>query len=185
MPSWFKNLNNMANIENTGNSKAVKGRTGKATPKVDLTAMVDLMFLLTAFFMLTTTLVESKAADVSKPIPTGVRAPYPASRTMTVVLAKNAQAAYYMGEVDKALIETCSLAEIENQLAKNKLLVAKANGYKAEKFMIVIIKPTKNCSYKDFIDVIDEIKIAGVTSYAIDDENISDRESNFLIAKGL
>ncbi|RZK13703.1 MAG: hypothetical protein EOO43_17495 [Flavobacterium sp.] len=90
-----------------------------------------------------------------------------------------------MGEVEKAVIKTCSLAQIENQLAANKLLVAKAHGNNPEKFMIVIIKPTKSCSYKDFIDVIDEMKIADVKSYAIDDENISDRESNFLIARGI
>jgi len=46
----------MANLETATKGKTFKGRTKKASPKVDLTAMVDLMFLLTTFFMLTTTL---------------------------------------------------------------------------------------------------------------------------------
>lgn len=39
----------MANLESSTNSNAAKGRTKRTVPKVDLTAMVDLMFLLTTF----------------------------------------------------------------------------------------------------------------------------------------
>jgi biopolymer transport protein ExbD len=45
----IKNLIIMATLNESQSGKAVKGRTKKATPKVDLTAMVDLMFLLTTF----------------------------------------------------------------------------------------------------------------------------------------
>ena len=175
----------MANLETSTNSNAAKGRAKKTAPKVDLTAMVDLMFLLTTFFMLTTTLSELKAADVSKPIPNKVRDPYPASRTMTILLGKNNRVAYYMGETEKANMNTCMLSEIENQIAKNKLLVAKLNNNNPEKFMIIIMKPTKTATYRDFIDVIDEMKIADVKSYAIDDDNISKNEEAFMKSKGI
>lgn len=175
----------MANLETSTNSKAAKGRTKKTAPKVDLTAMVDLMFLLTTFFMLTTTLSELKAADVFKPIPNEIRSPYPASRTMTILLGKNNRVAYYMGETEKANMSTCKLSEIENQIAKNKLLVAKLNNNNSAKFMIIIMKPTKTATYRDFIDVIDEMKIADVKSYAIDDDNISKNEEDFMKSKGI
>lgn len=175
----------MANLETSTNSNAGKARTKKTAPKVDLTAMVDLMFLLTTFFMLTTTLSEMKAADVSKPVPNDFRDPYPASRTMTILLGKNSQAAYYMGETEKANMNTCKLSEIENQIIKNKQLVAKLNGNNPTKFMIIIVKPTKTATYRDFIDVIDEMKIADIKSYAIDDDNVSKNEDAFMKSKGI
>lgn len=175
----------MANFETSTKGKAFKGRTKKATPKVDLTAMVDLMFLLTTFFMLTTTLSEIRAADISRPVPDKVLEPYPASRTMTVLLGKNSQVAYYMGETEKAKMNLCKLSEIENQIEANKLLVAKSNNNDLTKFIIVIIKPTKTATYKDFIDVIDEMKIADVKSYVIDDDNISKHEEAFMKLKGI
>jgi len=175
----------MANLETSTNSKDAKGRAKKTAPKVDLTAMVDLMFLLTTFFMLTTTLSELKAADVSKPIPNEIRGPYPASRTMTILLGKNNRVAYYMGETENAIMNTCKLSEIENQISKNKLLVAKLNNNNPSKFMIIIMKPTKTATYRDFIDVIDEMKIADIKSYAIDDDNVSKNEEDFMKSKGI
>lgn len=62
----------MATLNESQSGKAVKGRTKKAAPKVDLTAMVDLMFLLTTFFMLTTTLSQLNAADIAKPDKTDI-----------------------------------------------------------------------------------------------------------------
>ncbi|KQR72014.1 biopolymer transporter ExbD [Pedobacter sp. Leaf176] len=175
----------MANLESSTNSNAAKGRTKRTVPKVDLTAMVDLMFLLTTFFMLTTTLSELKAADVTKPMPSDARDPYPASRTMTVMLGKQGQVAYYMGETEKAKMNTCKLSDIENQIVENKLQVAKQNNDDPSKFLIVIVKPTKTATYKDLIDMIDEMKIADVKSYALDDDNISKNEETFMKLKGI
>ena len=66
-------------------------RNKKAVPKVDLTAMVDLAFLLITFFMLTTSLSKPVAMDIAKPdepIDDSVRLQFPASRTMTILLVK-------------------------------------------------------------------------------------------------
>ncbi|MNR52887.1 hypothetical protein D3C85_1728060 [compost metagenome] len=51
--------------------------------------------------------------------------------------------------------------------------------------MIVIIKPTATSKFKDFVDLIDEMKIAGIKSYAIDDDHISNEESAFMKSKGM
>jgi len=104
---------------------------------------------------------------------------------MTVLLGKNSQVAYYMGETEKAKMNVCKLSEIENQIEANKLQVAKSNNNNLAKFIIVIIKPTKTATYKDFIDVIDEMKIADVKSYVIDDDNISKYEEAFMKLKGI
>lgn len=135
--------------------------------------------------MLTTTLSELKAADVTKPMPSDARDAYPASRTMTVLLGKQGQVAYYMGETEKAKMNTCKLSDIENQIVESKLQVAKQNNDDPSKFLIVIVKPTKTATYKDLIDMIDEMKIADVKSYALDDDNISKNEETFMKLKGI
>ena len=49
--------------------------------------------------------------------------------------------------------------------------------------MIVVVKPTKDCSYKNLVDLIDDLKIADVKSYSIDDENLILKETDFLKSK--
>lgn len=175
----------MATLEISNSGKAAERRTKKVAPRVDLTAMVDLMFLLTTFFMLTTSLSELNAADVAKPIPSEVNEPYPASRTMTMLLGENNMAAYYLGETENATIKLKSVSGIGNVITSTKAEIAKFHRNNANKFMIVIIKPTPASSYKDLIDVIDEMKILGIKSYSIDDENILLKGKSFLQAKGL
>jgi biopolymer transport protein ExbD len=56
-------------------------RNKKETPRVDLTAMVDLAYLLITFFMLTTSLAKNEAMDVVKPA--GKSKPYIAEYKQT------------------------------------------------------------------------------------------------------
>lgn len=169
------------------NGKAVKGRTKKPLPNVDLTAMVGLAFLLITFFMLTTSLAKMKALEIAKPIhPETIDfADYPASRTMTILLGKNNQAVYYMGEAKNATMQIINLSTIEKEILSNKQMVAKTHNSARGKEMLVIIKPTNTSSYKNFVDVIDEMNISNIKSYAIDDKYISDREKAFLKEKGI
>lgn len=177
----------MATLNIPQNGKAVKGRTKKPLPGVDLTAMVDLAFLLITFFMLTTSLAKMNAIDLAKPVPIVNEPPaeYPASRTMTILLGKNNQAVYYMGEAKNALMKTIDLAKIKTQILANKLIVANAHHNAEGKHMLVIIKPTETAVYKNFVDIIDEMSINGVLSYAIDDKYILDEEKKFMTAKGI
>lgn len=66
--------------------------------------MVDLAFLLITFFMLTTSLSKPVAMDIAKPIvDPETRLELPASRTMTILLGRNNQLAWYLGEPGKGL----------------------------------------------------------------------------------
>ena len=175
----------MATLNESPNGKAVKGRTRKTAPKVDLTAMVDLMFLLTTFFMLTTTLSQLNAADIAKPVDAEMLDAYPASRTMTILLGQNNKSALYMGTTEDATLKIVDLTNIQKHINAAKLAVARANYNDPAKHMIVIIKPCKTSKFKDFVDAVDEMKIADIKSYTIDDKHISTKEEEFMKANGI
>jgi len=172
----------MATLNESQSGKAAKGRTKKPAPRVDLTAMVDLMFLLTTFFMLTTSLGSLNAADIAKPVKDdGVTVqPYPESRTMTIVLGKNNKAVCYMGTIEKANMKITPVANLQREISMNEKLVAETHQQNPAKYMIVIIKPSKTARFQNFVDVIDEMKIANIRSYAIDDDHISEKEMAFM-----
>ncbi|WP_316786156.1 biopolymer transporter ExbD [Pedobacter frigiditerrae] len=178
----------MATLNIPENGKATKGRNAKALPRVDLTAMVDLAFLLITFFMLTTSLSKMKAVDIAKPDPTNVTenfGQWPASRTMSILLGKDNKVVYYMGEAKNAIMNVASLATIKTQIIANKLMVQKTHQIEKEKRMLIVIKPTATSVYKNFVDVIDEMNINGIESYAIDDKYILDQEKSFMKIKGI
>src|ERR1700712_564422 len=96
----------MAELDtSSGGGKKGKVRSKKASTRVDLTAMVDLAFLLITFFMLTTTLSKPKAMDVIMPDKdekTKEQAPMAASRSMTIMLGSNNKLEWFIGEPGKS-----------------------------------------------------------------------------------
>ena len=161
----------------------------RAVPKVDLTAMVDLAFLLITFFMLTTSLSKPVAMDVAKPDvdpdPT-IRVPWPASRTMTILLGKNNKVAWYMGESGKTEPIVESMYHVRTAILTNKRKVALANQNDATKPLYIIVKPTSGSNYKNFVDIMDELHLADLDAApAIDDAHIDKNELDFMKSKGL
>jgi biopolymer transport protein ExbD len=158
-------------------------RDRKAVPKVDLTAMVDLAFLLITFFMLTTSLSKPVAMDIAKPDDEGIQEPVAASRTMTILLGKDNKIAWYMGEAGKSKPVIESFAQIRNAIVANKNKAALADKVKP---LFVIIKPTSGSKYKNFVDIMDELAVAGIKAApAIDDDHILDEELAFMKHSGL
>src|ERR1700761_8610290 len=88
-----------------GGHKGGKVRSKKSSTRVDLTAMVDLAFLLITFFILTTTLQKPKAMDLTMPDKDDNhnQLPVPETRTMTVLLGKDNKLEWYMGLPQKPL----------------------------------------------------------------------------------
>lgn len=158
-------------------------RNRKAVPKVDLTAMVDLAFLLITFFMLTTSLSKPMAMDIAKPDQPAdsIQEPVPASRSMTILLGKNNKVAWYMGEAGKSRPLTGGFDAVRSSLLANKLKVELANVNHPERSLFVIIKPTAAANYKNLVDIMDELNIAKITvAPAIDDEHITKEELDFM-----
>lgn len=163
---------------NTGDGEGKKGgkvRSKKANAKVDLTAMVDLAFLLITFFMLTTTLSKPQSMSLGLPDKNekGVDIKVDENRTMTVLLGDKNKLVFYMGLLSTPLAGPKDLTfgkdGIRQELLKRKkevLAYSTAKG-KPEQGMIVIIKPSKKSNYKNVIDILDEMAISGVPTYTI------------------
>lgn len=177
----------MAELDTSGGGgkKGGKVRTKKSNAKVDLTAMVDLAFLLITFFMLTTTLSKPIAMDIAKPDKDDVndtRLELRASQTMTILLGKHNKVAWYMGEAGKTAPEIQNFSQIRKTILENKASVKAKTG----KDIVMVIKPTDGASYQNFVDIMDELLITGIkTAPAIDDVNILDNEKEFMKQEGI
>ncbi|MBK0379842.1 ExbD/TolR family protein [Mucilaginibacter segetis] len=153
-----------------GGSKGGKVRSKKVSTRVDLTAMVDLAFLLITFFMLTTTLSKPKAMDVTMPAKdekTKDQLDVAASRSLTLLLGSDNKLEWYQGEPGKSQPEVIGYGKDDLR----KLLVEKGKEIQQSygKFMIVLIKPSDKAVYKNVVDALDEMNITKVESYAIVD----------------
>ncbi len=158
---------------------------GKRRPlRVDLTPMVDLGFLLISFFIFTTTLTEVKEARFYLPAD-GPPVTYGASTSLTVIPAANNRVWYFDGTFDDAKannrIQQTGYA-LNNGIgdiirAKQKQL--EPLGKKKE--LSILICPSKNSSYGNIVDLMDEMLINKVSKYAVaDDKNLLDALSPYL-----
>ncbi len=155
----------MAELTNSssGNSRGVRS---SEIPRVDLTAMVDLAFLLITFFMLTTTLAKQNAMDLAMPVgedPGQISA----DRSMTICLGDDNKVLWYMGTqeepLNKPLVNSLSGDELRQALLSNSKKVLEKTG----KGLIVLIKPSDKSKYGDLVNSLDEMKVAQVPTYAI------------------
>ena len=172
----------MAELNNdAAGEKTRKIRSSKRPSKVDLTAMVDLAFLLITFFMLTTTLSKPSAMELSMPEQEGKSMPIDENRTMTILVGDHNKTKCFMGsksETSKNII--LGTRELRNELAERKKEVraySTAKG-KPEQGLIVLIKPDKTSDYGNLVDILDEMAISDVPTYAI--TNIEKNESALL-----
>jgi biopolymer transport protein ExbD len=150
------------------------GRSSKKlSTRVDLTAMVDLAFLLVTFFMLTTSLVKPVATSLVMPDP-GPSGGDPASRTVTLCLGKNDQLVYYRGMIEKPIGNPEVVTYSRNGLRRALLDAAQKVKTDTGKEMIVVIKPSGHSIYGNLVNTIDELNITKTLRYAVADITTKD-----------
>ncbi len=170
------------NTGGDGGGKGGKVRSKKQNSKVDLTAMVDLAFLLITFFMLTTSLSKPQSMDLalpSKEEPEVKTAPVKVdeNRTVTILIGENNILKVFKGFSTTPLAGPKTYVygkkgirvELLKQKAEIKDYCTNTLG-KPDQGMIVIIKPTIKSNYKNLVDILDEMAIVDVPSYAIVNE---------------
>jgi biopolymer transport protein ExbD len=163
---------------------AASGKGRKlSTPRIDLTPMVDLGFLLITFFMYTTTMARPKVMEIGVPpanVPPGT--PAPAEATLVLIPTQGHRVAYYAG-TDPSMVNlrSCSFNEanslrrlLGHESARVKALPA---SFSSEAHQLhVLIKPDTAAAYEDIVNTIDEMTIAAVPSYTL--MHISATEQN-------
>ncbi len=160
---------------------------GKQQPRVDLTAMVDLAFLLITFFMLTTSLSKPNAMDVNMPDKDKENKDdnleVADNRSFTILLGNNNKIAYYRGQVSEP-IEGPTVVDFGKDGIR-PILIQKMKEVEAAtgKGLIIIIRPSDNSNYRNLVDILDEMKIINATQYMIGD--ISDPEIEALKSEGI
>lgn len=154
-----------------------KVRSKKSNSKVDLTAMVDLAFLLITFFMLTTSLSKPQSMPLGMPEKPKENKKTPEIdvadiRTMTILLGENNKIKWYMGQFATPLegpeTSTYGKEGIRKEILDRVKSVPVAMN-DPKKGLIVIIKLDKKTNYKNMVDILDEMAIAKVPTYAIVD----------------
>jgi biopolymer transport protein ExbD len=136
----------------------------KLSTRVDLTPMVDLGFLLITFFIFTTTMSQPTAMklflpkDVDKP---EEQNKLKESAALTLMPSKQNMVYYYEG-LDPSKLQQSTFKGIRD------IVLDKKRRTDPKDFM-VILKPTKDATYKNTVDILDEMTIDGVKRYALVD----------------
>ncbi len=161
---------------NTGGDDGGKGkkvRSKKADAKVDLTAMVDLAFLLITFFMLTTSLSKPQSMDLNMPEKENEETITVAdARTLTILIGENNKVMTYMGQfadpIEEPTVTTYGKGGVRVKILE-KVKSVPITMQDPKKGLIVIIKATKKSTYKNIVDILDEMAICKVPTYAVVD----------------
>lgn len=168
----------------------------KLSTRVDMTPMVDLGFLLITFFIFTATMNEPSTMDLNMPKDTDKEEEQNKTKqsgALTIMLGKNNNVYYYEGELapDGANFKQTTFKGIrEIIINKKKSVIAnyrtdpaceeKAREKATKKNIqldpvkecqdqdfVVVIKPSEESTYKNAVDILDEMTINTVKRYAL------------------
>ena len=136
----------------------------KLSTRVDLTPMVDLGFLLITFFIFTTTMSQPTAMklflpkDVDKP---EEQNKVKNSAVLTIMLGKNDQIYYYEGD-DPTKLQSSNFKAIRDVILDKKRRTD-------VKDFVVVLKPTQDATYKNTVNILDEMTIDNCSRFALVD----------------
>lgn len=169
----------MAEMDTSGGGHHKKGpgvkKAKKLSTRVDLTPMVDLGFLLITFFIFTTTMSQPTAMRLALPddkVKPEDQNKIKQSGALTILLGKDNHVFYYEGELapDASNFKSSNFKDIRDEIVRKK--------QQADTNVVVVIKPNNESTYKNFIDILDEMSISVIKRYAVVD--ISDVEDQLI-----
>jgi len=197
----------MASIDTGGGDSHKKGpgvkKAKKLSTRVDMTPMVDLGFLLITFFIFTATMSSPTTMDLNMPKDTEKKdeeTKVKQSGALTIMLGKNDQVYYYEGELEPtgANFKQTTFKGIRDEIIrKKKDVIASYTGDAAceqkardkgkdpkaecqDQDFVVVIKPMEDATYKNTVDILDEMTINGVKRFAM--VKIADTEKDLVRA---
>ena len=184
----------MAQLDGGGDSGSHKKGPGvkkakKLSTRVDMTPMVDLGFLLITFFIFTTTMSSPKALNLNMPKDTKNDEELNKAKesgALTIMLGKNNGVYYYEGQLlpDGSNFKTANFATIRQGIIDKKKEVIKTHVHDSncpkiwaenkgdknsclDRDFVVVIKPDEDATYRNTVDMLDEMTINNVRRFAM------------------
>ena len=154
-------------------NKTVPGvkKSKKQSTSVDLTPMVDLGFLLLTFFIFSTTMIQPTSFNLNMPKDTDKDfMKVKESGALTLLLGKG-NTIYFYFKKDPATMQVTSFGQVRD------IILAKKKNTKEED-LFIIIKAGEDATYKNTVDILDEMNINDIPRYALVDIS---RQENDLI----
>lgn len=154
----------MAEMDTSSGGSHKKGpgvkKPKKLSTRVDLTPMVDLGFLLITFFVFTTTMSKPTAMNMNEPKDDpDNQLKVKNSGAMTILLGKNDHVFYYMGELTgegaSEQFKSSTFKEIRQVILDKKNATPIGD-------LMYIIKADNESTFKNAIDILDEMAINAV-----------------------
>lgn len=150
----------------------------KKSTRVDLTPMVDLGFLLITFFVFTTTMSQPTAMAMNEPKDDPEnQLKVKNSGAMTLLLGKGDQVYYYFGELSPTdasnQFKSGSFKDIRDVILKKKNETPIGD-------LMYIIKSDKESTFKNAIDILDEMTINGVPPGHYAEVDMSETEAKLI-----
>ena len=170
----------MAELDTSGGGKHKKGpgvkKAKKQSTRVDLTPMVDLGFLLITFFIFTTTMSQPTAMKLFLPKDTDKpeeQNKAKESGALTLLLGDKSNVYYYEGQLDPTAsnFKSSTMKQIRDEIISKKRSTNVDD-------LVIVIKPGPDATYKDVVDILDEMTINDIKRYALVD--ISDVEAQLV-----
>lgn len=163
----------MADIDTSSAGKKNVGvkKAKKANPRVDLTPMVDLGFLLITFFIFTTTMSQPTAMRLFLPQDTkntDQQTKAKESGALTILLGKNNTVYYYEGILsgNASNFKSSNFGSGDDGI---RSVILKKKMSTPESDLVIVIKPSDECDYKNVVDILDEMSVNVIKRYALVD----------------
>jgi biopolymer transport protein ExbD len=162
----------MASLDSGGGDEGHKKGPGvkkakKLSTRVDMTPMVDLGFLLITFFIFTATMNDPAAMQLYMPKDTDNQEELNKAKesgALTIMLGKNNQVYYYEGQLaaDGSNFMSTNFKGIRDVIINKKRTTPPDD-------LVIVIKPNEEATYKNTVDILDEMTINDIKRFALVD----------------
>ena len=126
---------------------------GRVSPEIPTASMADIAFLLIVFFLVTTTMNQDKGLSLHLP-PIGESKEVKQKNICNVWINEHDEIAFFENDNLKLIQFSDLKPQIMTRLASNDKL-------------IISLKAERDATYRMFVDVLDELKLAGATRISI------------------
>ena len=140
--------------EPRGKKKGKHKKKRRIAVRIDMTPMVDLMFVLLTFYMVTTAFSRPQAMEINIP-PGDVKVEVAASNLMTLRVTPAGEIYWNIG------------TDLPKKVEWKDFRTLIVNSNKANQRLITLIKVDRKAKYQDMINIVDELNVDNVTRFSL------------------